>query len=73
MTVDVTLAPQFVLGQARELFKTRIVRGGSRAYSYHYDVARDGKRFLVITRPEQQADVSSPISVVLNWQATLKK
>ena len=73
MSVDITLEPQFAVGQARELFKTRIVRGGSRAYSYHYDVAPDGKRFLIITRPEEGSVESPPITVVLNWQAALKK
>jgi dipeptidyl aminopeptidase/acylaminoacyl peptidase len=73
MAVDVTLEPQFSVGQARELFKTRIVSGGSRAYSYHYDVAPDGKRFLIITRPEEGSAASPPITIVLNWQMALKK
>jgi Tol biopolymer transport system component len=73
MAVDVTLGSEFERGPARELFKTRITSGGPRAYSFHYDVAPDGK-FLIITRPqEKEGAVSSPITVVLNWQADLKK
>ncbi len=73
MAVNVTLEPEFVRGTATELFKTRIPSGGSAGFLFHYDVAPDGK-FLVITRPqEKEGAVSPPITVVLNWQAGLKK
>jgi len=37
-------------------------------------LAPDGKRFLVITRPQEKDGTVSPsITVVLNWRAALKK
>jgi len=40
------------------------------AYSPGFDVSKDG-RFLIPTRPEQ--NITSPITVVINWTAGLKK
>ena len=39
--------------------------------SSYYDVAADGKRFLVSVRVG--GSVTSPITVVLNWSQTLKR
>ena len=39
---------------------------------YAYDVSPDGQRFLVISVAEQQG-TSTPITVVMNWQAGLRK
>ena len=36
-----------------------------------YDVANDGQRFLVNSRPQQVS--SAPLTVVLNWPATIQK
>ena len=36
---------------------------------YSYDVTADGKRFLIVSAPAN----TPPITVVLNWQAGLKK
>jgi eukaryotic-like serine/threonine-protein kinase len=55
------------VGAVKPLFATRIVFAGS----YQYDVSADGQRFLIDTSPEQAT--SSPITVVLNWTAGLKK
>ena len=55
------------VGAVRPLFETRCA-GGTR---YCYDVSADGQRFLIITAPEQTA--STPITVVVNWSAGLKK
>ena len=38
---------------------------------FTYDVSRDGKRFLVNTLSEKTA--ASPVTVILNWQAELRK
>ena len=57
----------FEVGAVKPLFATRIVGGGN----YQYDVSADGQRFLIDTAPEQAT--SSPITVVLNWTAGLKK
>jgi Tol biopolymer transport system component len=57
----------FEVGAVKPLFATRIVSAGG----YQYDVSADGQRFLIDTAPEQAT--SSPITVVLNWTAGLKK
>jgi hypothetical protein len=37
---------------------------------FRYDVAADGKRFLIVAEPEGQ---TQPITVVLNWASGLRK
>ena len=54
------------LGPVRPLFEARPAWLG-----YAYDVTVDGQRFLVNTVGEQNA--SSPITLVLNWTADLKR
>jgi len=56
---------RFEVGSAQMLFPLRNVY----ATGEPYDVAPDGKRFLVFTQPEAS---SSPITLVLNWTAELK-
>jgi serine/threonine protein kinase/Tol biopolymer transport system component len=56
------------IGAARVLFD---VRPGNPISGYQYDVTSDGQHFLVNTSLEQK--VSSPITVVINWMAGLKK
>ena len=68
MSVGVKAGISFEPGLPKELFETSISGGpGGR----RYDVANDGKRFLIVTVIE--ADKPSPINVVLNWTAGLKK
>jgi len=67
MTVAVGPGPSF--GIPEPLFQTR-VSGHVSANRTHYAAARDGQRFLVNTATDAAA---SPITVVLNWTATLKK
>ena len=58
--------PRFeVLGAARPLFRIRT--RASRLDAYSYDVAADGKRFLVNTLLEE---IAPPISLIVNWTAT---
>jgi eukaryotic-like serine/threonine-protein kinase len=57
----------FEVGAVKALFATHIAILGS----YQYDVSPDGQRFLINTSPEQAT--SSPITVVLNSTAGLKK
>ena len=73
MSVDVTLAPTFAHQPPKELFKAPIASGGPRPFAFHYDVAPDGKRFLLLTTPQADATAPPPITVILNWQAALKK
>ena len=58
--------PGFEVGVARPLF---VVRRGATGNAY--DVSPDGQRFLVNVMEEQTN--SSPIAVVVNWAAGLKK
>ena len=57
----------FEVAAVKPLFATRIGTGGN----YRYDVSADGQRFLIDTITEQEA--SMPITIVLNWNAGLKK
>jgi hypothetical protein len=50
----------------KPLFRTRGI-----GRCYEYDVSVDGQRFLINTVREQSA--SAPITVVVNWNAGLKK
>ena len=68
MAVSVGAGPSF--GVPVALFQTRVPAGVS-ANRTHFVPSRDGKRFLVNT---QSGDPSpTPITVVLNWTAALKK
>ena len=61
MAVEIATNPVFRVGVPKVLFQ---------APSSYWDVAPDGKRFL-FTVPTQQGQ--APFTVVLNWQAELKK
>jgi eukaryotic-like serine/threonine-protein kinase len=68
MAVSVGAGPAF--GVPKLLFQTRVPEGVT-ARRTHYVPSRDGQRFLINT---QSLDASPiPITVVLNWQAELKK
>jgi len=72
MAVDTTTNPAFQVGAPKVLF-TVPIWGGAR-FVTRYDVTGDGKRFLVnALTSETTASASTPITVVLNWQAGLKK
>jgi serine/threonine protein kinase/Tol biopolymer transport system component len=67
MAVSVGSGPAF--GVPKPLFQTR-VSAGVTANRTHYVASRDGRRFLV----NQSVDAApNPITVVLNWTATLNK
>ena len=66
MAVPVKLGPQFQPGIAVPLFETRATG------FFPYDVHPDG-RFLVSMPAAGEAAVSSPLTIVLNWQAGLKR
>jgi hypothetical protein len=66
MAVPVKLGPPFEPGVAVPLFETRV------AGFFPYDVHADG-RFLVVTPVNTETPVSTPITIVLNWQAGLKQ
>ncbi len=60
----------FEVGTVRPLFNVRPMTGPL-GPNDTYDVSRDGRRFLVITTHE--VNDSSPITLVVNWNAELKK
>jgi len=66
MAVPVKLGPPFEPGVAVPLFETRVVGFSP------YDISAEG-RFLFYTPSEADAPASSPVTIVLNWQAELKR
>jgi hypothetical protein len=66
----VSVGPGFSFGAPKPLFQTRVPEG-VRAMRMHYVPSRDGRRFLVNT--EAAAPAPTPITVVQNWTAGLKK
>ena len=68
MAVDVELGPKFHAGVPKALFQIPGYVGVGAPG--RYSVTRDGKRFLL---PVNTDLTDSPITVVLNWTAKLKK
>jgi serine/threonine protein kinase/Tol biopolymer transport system component len=68
MAVDVKLGETFEAGVPKTLFLTRVITLTS--FRNHYAVTADGQRFLINSRPEESA---TPISIVVNWTADLKR
>jgi Tol biopolymer transport system component len=68
MGVPVTVGPSF--GVPKSLFQTQ-VPSGMNSINLHYVPSRDGRRFLVNTQIGEPTP--TPITVVLNWTAALKK
>ena len=69
LVVEVKAASTFDASVARELFQTRV--SGLTDTRTHYSVTADGQRFLVMSTAEDM--ISSPITVVVNWTAELKR
>jgi hypothetical protein len=59
----------FKPGIPKALFQAPIAGGASARHVIRYDVTSDGKKFLI----NAAAEGPSPITVVLNWTALLKK
>jgi serine/threonine protein kinase len=68
MAVAVGVGPSF--GVPKTLFQTRVPEGVTSRRT-HYVPSRDGQRFLINTQSSDA--LPNPITVVLNWQAELKK
>ena len=66
MTVEVNTSGVFQAGIPKALFK--VPRG-----VLFWDVSADGKRFLMAASSATTAAAQPPFTVVLNWQAELKK
>jgi hypothetical protein len=70
MAADVTLGPVLKVGVPHILFSAPIYGGGSASEVHRWDVTADGQKFLIHTVPEQS---TSAFTVMLNWQAGLKR
>ncbi len=70
MAVDVTTSPTFQAGTPHPLFDTDMVDTGIRTGPISWDIAPDGKRFLIIS--PDSTGVSS-LNVVLNWRPAPQK
>ena len=69
MSVPMPGGIAFDFGAPKVLFDTRVPLTGN-PYRSNYAVTANGQRFLINTRIE---DAPSPINVILNWTALLKK
>ena len=69
MSVPVQAGKKFVAGTPQALFQTRIT--GARFSFVQYDVTPDGQRFLINSLPSE--NTAPPLTLVLNWNAQLKK
>jgi hypothetical protein len=65
MAVSVTTRPVFQAATPQPLFDTQMVDTGIRTGPMSWDIAPDGKRFLIIS--DESRDTSS-LNVILNWQ-----
>ena len=73
MSVPVTLSPTFTSGRPQTLFRfTGVYRMSGTATAY--DIHPDGKRFIMVSEPEEAtATRRQQINVVLNWSEELKR
>jgi Tol biopolymer transport system component len=69
MAMDIKLGATFEAAVPKTLFATRVL--SLTDFRNTYDVTADGKRFLINSTMEEPD--SSPISVVVNWTADLKR
>jgi Tol biopolymer transport system component len=70
MAVPVTLAHGFTAGAPRALFEGRY---GATAIVRGYDVAPDGRRFLMVQQKERAPTIASHMILVQNWVDELKR
>lgn len=70
MAVDVQTGAAFQSLTPHSLFATPTITGASNVLM-RYDVSRDGKKFLMVDVANNEG--SAPVTVVLNWEAGLKK
>jgi len=70
MAVPVKFGPSFEAGVGSALFPVPALANGSR---HSYAVSGDKQRFLVSAPAGGETAAASPLTMVLNWQAGLKK
>ena len=66
MAVEITTSPLFQAGIPKPLFALPPNAGA-------WDVTADGERFLAVLPFQPQQNARTPVTVVLNWEAGLKK
>jgi Tol biopolymer transport system component len=71
MAIPVTAGANFDSGTPVALFQATAWQPVSSRDLFVYDVSRDGQRFLINTQVKQAE--TAPMSVVLNWTATLNR
>jgi len=72
MSVEVSTSPSFKAANPKPLFAALLSAGsGAGSQTHTWGIAPDGQRFLLNVEAENTA--SAPMTVVLNWQAGLKK
>jgi len=71
MSVEVSTSPSFKAAVPKALFTATITGGAVVAGVHRWDVAPDGQRFLINVPSE--AAVTTPMTLVVNWQEGLKK
>ena len=69
MTAEIEAGETFQPGVPHMLFRAPRVNSLLPATLFHYDVSRDGQRFLIDLDVEESEQ--SPVTIVLNWQAEL--
>jgi eukaryotic-like serine/threonine-protein kinase len=69
IAVPIKLEPTFETGKPQALFQVRGIRSFADIL-YDYDVAPDGQRFLFNISPD---GIVSPITVIVNWDASLRR
>ena len=74
MAVEIRLSPRFEAEVPKALFMTHVLAVPLSGLSlFRYAVTADGKRFLIDSETQAGEPNASPITVVLNWTAGLKK
>ena len=71
MAAPVITEGRFNAGKSVALFQATPRQPISSNDQFAYDVSRDGERFVILT--EVRSADSQPISLILNWDAELKK
>jgi hypothetical protein len=70
MAVQVATTSVFHAGNPQALFQTEIVDTGIRTGPMSWDLAPDGKRFLVIS---PKSSYTASVTLVLNWRPAERK
>jgi serine/threonine-protein kinase len=72
MAVPVTLEPTFSSGRPRALFRFAGVYRMS-ATATAYDIHPDGRRFIMVSEPEDATPPRQQVNIVLNWFEDLRR